>query len=314
MADFFISYNATDRTWAEWIAYVIEDAGYTVLIQEWDFRPGMNFVLKMQEAAASDRTVLVLSPDYLRSEFAAPEWAAAFRDDPQGMKQKLLPVIVRECNPPGLLAPIVNVRLYDIDERSAQEALLGGLSRGRAKPSSPPQFPGSHQPEHKPFPGGNGASGQTGNRRSLTPQLRAKPTDRDKRLFSKSGFESIRMLFERNANDAMGDEPRVQIDIDIRTSADFRAELFVDGTRKNACRVWIGGLSGDNGIAYSQGQHFSNDSYNEMLSIQCDTELYFKALMGSSFGPTGLSVDITKMSGEQAGQYLWERFVEVLRY
>ena len=57
MADFFISYTSADKSWAEWIAYVLEEAGIQVIIQAWDFRPGSNFVLEMQRAAAeADRT------------------------------------------------------------------------------------------------------------------------------------------------------------------------------------------------------------------------------------------------------------------
>lgn len=51
METFFVSYNSHDRTWAEWIAWTLEDAGYSVTIQAWDFRPGGNFVLDMQRAA-----------------------------------------------------------------------------------------------------------------------------------------------------------------------------------------------------------------------------------------------------------------------
>ena len=49
--DFFISYNKADRTWAEWIAWQLEDSGkYSVVIQAWDFGPGCNFVLEMDRA------------------------------------------------------------------------------------------------------------------------------------------------------------------------------------------------------------------------------------------------------------------------
>ena len=41
--DFFISYNKADRTWAEWIAWELEAAGYSSVVQAWDFRPGDNF-------------------------------------------------------------------------------------------------------------------------------------------------------------------------------------------------------------------------------------------------------------------------------
>ncbi|MCH8289827.1 toll/interleukin-1 receptor domain-containing protein, partial [Candidatus Poribacteria bacterium] len=37
MRDFFVSYNRADRAWAEWIAWHLEEAGYTVVIQAWDF-------------------------------------------------------------------------------------------------------------------------------------------------------------------------------------------------------------------------------------------------------------------------------------
>jgi hypothetical protein len=70
MKNFFISYNRADKAWAEWIAWQLEKAGFTTVIQAWDFRPGSNFVLEMQQAATeAERTVAVLSPDYLKSRW-----------------------------------------------------------------------------------------------------------------------------------------------------------------------------------------------------------------------------------------------------
>ena len=31
--DFFISYISVDRAWAEWIAWALEEAGYSTIIQ-----------------------------------------------------------------------------------------------------------------------------------------------------------------------------------------------------------------------------------------------------------------------------------------
>lgn len=144
MADFFISYNKSDRGWAEWIGWQLEEAGYTVILQAWDFRPGGNFALDMQRAAAeSERTIAVLSPDYLASLFTAPEWAAAFAQDPTGEKGLLLPVRARACDPKGLLPQIVYIDLVGVDEKTAIERLLTGVSRERAKPAVAPPFPGA---------------------------------------------------------------------------------------------------------------------------------------------------------------------------
>ena len=88
--DFFVSYTGVDRQWAEWIAWVLEEAGHTVVLQAWDFRPGSNFVLAMQQAAEqAERTIAVLSPDLLASRFTAPEWAAAFAKIRRAAKSQL---------------------------------------------------------------------------------------------------------------------------------------------------------------------------------------------------------------------------------
>ncbi|WP_372659753.1 toll/interleukin-1 receptor domain-containing protein [Hydrogenophaga sp.] len=143
MKDFFVSYNRADKGWAEWIAWQLEAAGYKVVIQAWDFREGGNYVLDMQRAIESARrTILVLSPDALKSQFVAPEWAAAFAQDPSGESHRLLPVRVRECQPGGLLAQIVYVDLVGLKDRAqAQQRLLQGVAEGRAKPDHEPDMP-----------------------------------------------------------------------------------------------------------------------------------------------------------------------------
>lgn len=158
MKDFFISYNKADRAWAEWIAWHLEEAGYTTILQAWDFTTGSNFVLKMHDAATeAARTVAVLSPDYLASNFTKPEWAAAFAQDPTGEKGLLIPIRVRPCDPAGLLGQIVYGDLVGTTyEPTAKAQLLAAVNRGRAKPGPAPAFPptaGRASPDRPRFPG-----------------------------------------------------------------------------------------------------------------------------------------------------------------
>src|SRR5256886_6927909 len=96
--DFFVSYASSDQIWAEWIAWQLEQAGYSVVIQAWDFGPGTNFVWEMHKATIqTEHTMIVLSPDYLTARFTHPEWGVAFRRDPLGEQRALLSVRVREC-------------------------------------------------------------------------------------------------------------------------------------------------------------------------------------------------------------------------
>ena len=58
--------------WAEWIAWELEEAGHRVLVQAWDFVPGSNWIQGMQQGVTrAGRTIAVLSPAYLESEFGA---------------------------------------------------------------------------------------------------------------------------------------------------------------------------------------------------------------------------------------------------
>ena len=142
--DFFVSYNHADESWATWIAWQLEQAGFQVTIQAWDFRPGNNFVHEMQQAAATaDRTILVLTENYLQSNFTQPEWYAAFAKDPKGAFARVVPVRVGSCNPEGLLGPIIYIDLVDLPEPDAADKLMAGIEPGRAKPLTPPAFPGS---------------------------------------------------------------------------------------------------------------------------------------------------------------------------
>ncbi|MGF1515688.1 MAG: TIR domain-containing protein [Elainellaceae cyanobacterium] len=141
MTSFFVSYNSADSAWAEWIAWILEEAGHETIIQAWDFRPGGNFVMYMQRAAAeTDKTVLVLSEDYLKAEFTQSEWAAAFADDATGLKRKLIPIRVRQCKPRGVLRPIVYVDVVGLEQEVARQAILSALPE-RVKPTSAPPFP-----------------------------------------------------------------------------------------------------------------------------------------------------------------------------
>ena len=173
--NFFISYNSADKEWAEWIAWQLEEAGFSVAFQLWDFRPGENFILKMQEVSReAERTIAVLSPNYLNADFTQPEWAAAFKRDPRGTKGILLPIMVRDCKQEleGLLPEIINIDLVGLNKQEARKKLLEGINRGRNKPQTPPTFPGTvqHNEVMEPdFPGRTrGVSSQKFSEEKLT--------------------------------------------------------------------------------------------------------------------------------------------------
>ena len=100
---FFISRAGADGNFAAEIAAVLEEAGYVVSLQQWDFA-NKNFMDQMHEALKSVAVVVaLLSPEYLKSEHCQAEWLNAIAGDPLNRNGRLVLFRVVECEPPGLL-------------------------------------------------------------------------------------------------------------------------------------------------------------------------------------------------------------------
>jgi diguanylate cyclase (GGDEF)-like protein len=142
--DFFISYSNLDEDWAEWISWEIEAAGYTVMMQKWDFTPGKNFAIEMNNAVNyAGKIILILSKNFLLSDFTKPEWASFFSRDPTGNKRMIIPVRVEECQPNGLLQQIVYIDFVGKSQNQCRDRLLTGIQLDRNKPVTRPLFPGT---------------------------------------------------------------------------------------------------------------------------------------------------------------------------
>lgn len=143
--DFFVSYTQADREWAEWIAWILEEAGHRVVVQAWDMVPGSNWVQQMNRALReAARLVAVISPDYEKSVYGTAEWHQFWAADPLGEQRKVIPVRVGGAWPKDLLRSVVGIDLVGVPEPEAQQRLLAGIEAarvGRAKPVRAPTFP-----------------------------------------------------------------------------------------------------------------------------------------------------------------------------
>jgi hypothetical protein len=142
--DLFISYAGPDRPWAEWAAWQLEKAGYSVELDVWDWAAGDNAVLLMNDAVArADRVLVLFSPAYFeRERFTADEWTSVMAERPDGDgRRRLVPVRVTAVRPPPLLKPLVYQDLFGLSEHQARDALLTAVG-GPRRPSVTPRFPG----------------------------------------------------------------------------------------------------------------------------------------------------------------------------
>jgi formylglycine-generating enzyme required for sulfatase activity len=142
--DVFISYINTDRPWAEWIAWVLEENGYTVIIQAWKSPEGKNTLWKWRNAIVhsnlntieNSQLIVVLSKTYLQaiiSERNTPvigserEWAVALATILQFQDRSLIPIRIEDIELTELLASVVYVDLFDKSEAEAEQAILAAL-------------------------------------------------------------------------------------------------------------------------------------------------------------------------------------------
>ena len=135
--DFFISHAGRDTGWAEWLAWQLQQAGYTVELDVWDWAPGEDFVARMQTALErSDRLLAVCTEAYFASVFGGAELRAAFVQQAVG---RIVPVLVEPVTLPPLYAPLIHLDLTGLDETAAAARLRARLTGGR--PTSAPPFP-----------------------------------------------------------------------------------------------------------------------------------------------------------------------------
>jgi len=137
MNDFFISYAKSDRGWAEWILFQLEQELYSCVVQLRDFRPSQDFVSLMRKALDQSRTIIaILSPDYFESKYAQKEMQAAFASE------MLLPVRVRDCSMPKLYRSLIFIDLVGKNPRLARKELIEGIK-------TRPKFPGDFNDKKK---------------------------------------------------------------------------------------------------------------------------------------------------------------------
>jgi TIR domain/Tetratricopeptide repeat len=149
-ADFFVSHAGADRAWAEWVAWQLEQAGYTVELDVWDWAAGQNFITAMSDALdGCDRVVALFSAAYFeRERYTTEEWSAAALHVPGTAEGRLVPVRVEDVPPgkiPGVLRRLVFKDLFGADEGQARRVLLEAVA-GPRRPDHQPVFPGHGTP------------------------------------------------------------------------------------------------------------------------------------------------------------------------
>ena len=108
--DVFVSYNMADEEIATKIAEYLEsqkinDRSIRVFFAPWDIKPGDNFIDKINVGLSRAKFfVPILSPDALYAKWPTAEITASLVSDPSGTLGRVIPILVKPCILPPLLA------------------------------------------------------------------------------------------------------------------------------------------------------------------------------------------------------------------
>ena len=159
--DFFVSHAGADRAWAEWVAWQLTEAGYSVELDVWDWAAGRNFVHGDERCAGAVRPgggavlggVFRPVPVHHRGVVGGGGARAGHAGRAGWCRCGW-----RKCPPthvPAVLRPLVFRDLFGVGEEQARRVLLEAVA-GPRRPDREPVFPGHGTPGGLSRLGGSG--------------------------------------------------------------------------------------------------------------------------------------------------------------
>ncbi len=112
MGKVFLSYSHKDEDFAKDLYKRLIRDGVDCFFDKESIEWGANWVIELEKGIDdSDNIILVLSPDFCRSEWTKIERTSSMADDPGGLKKRLKPLLLEPCGDllPRFLKPIHHI-------------------------------------------------------------------------------------------------------------------------------------------------------------------------------------------------------------
>jgi hypothetical protein len=152
--DAFISYSHEDSAWVrDTLLPCLEGEGLRVCIDFRDFEPGVPCLVNMENAVDhSCKTLLVLTPNWVASEWTEFEALLIQTRDPAGRGRRILPLMVQQCELPPRLEVFTYLDLTDPAEFDFQMRRLVAAIRSAPQPPAPTEAVPAPRPVLPPRP------------------------------------------------------------------------------------------------------------------------------------------------------------------
>jgi predicted phosphodiesterase len=127
--DAFISYSHRDEKWVHsWLLPRLEGGGLRVCVDFRDFEPGAPSITEMERAVRQSRkTLLVLTPNYLASEWTEFENILASTLDPAARRRRIIPLFLEQCKLPLRIRSLTYLDFTGSDQEFQLRRLLRAI-------------------------------------------------------------------------------------------------------------------------------------------------------------------------------------------
>jgi hypothetical protein len=322
MTQVFISYSHSDealRADLEKHLSLLKRQGLVDIWSDHCIRPGEAFGTAISAGLESSNIVLLLiSVDFLNSDYCfSIEMTRAMEKHARG-DAVVVPIILRPCD--WHSAPFGQLKALPTDGKpvtkwtTLDDAFLDIVTKLRQLVSNTrgAVTPVAQKSSQRPESAAASTSALVHTEivsRSSNLALPRQFTDQDQHDFVEGTFKFISNYFEGSLHEMQTRNTGITVRMVPTSQRAFSAIIFRDGERQAGCHVRIGGGFNQNGIAYSASEHASNNSYNELLSVNTDKHsLFLKATMGMFNGAAD-----AKLTEEGAAEHLWSMFISPLQ-
>jgi hypothetical protein len=302
--DIFVCHASEDKE--EIVRPMIESfqqAGITCWYDEAEINWGDSITERVNEGLRISRYVLVVfSRAFTEKQWPQRELNAVLNAEASTGEVKVLPLLVGSNHDVReVLAkyPLLNDKRYlpwDGDLRKIVEALLSRL-----------HGPGEQSERLTPQ-----QSRKNIGLKVPLPKIKKKLTQRDKDLFLREAFGTVKTYFKNALAELENQYQEVKTDFMEIHNFKFVATIYVRGEIGSRCKIWLGGPTSSNSIAYQRGE-FSNESdnsFNDILSVADNEETL--GFTGSLWSGAYRDSPNQVLNAEQAAEHLWRRFTENL--
>jgi TIR domain len=281
----------------------LSEAGVSCWYDEAEIQWGDSITQKVNEGLASSKfVVVVFSPAFVQKNWPQRELNSVLNQEASSGEVKVLPLLVgTEKKKKEILSKyaLLNDKQYlpwGGDVGAIVDAILSRLGRGGTSAKN------------------KRASSQDGiGVRIPLPKLKKKFTQRDRDLFLRNAFTVVKQFFKEGLEELERQNEELDTDLAEVTNFKFLSTIYLKGEVAARCKIWVGGPSSSDAIAYYEGRSYtdSDSSYHDMLSVADDEQAL-------GFKPSGMWFRAPEyqrdqlLTAEQAAEYLWQRFTERL--